>query len=112
MLSIKSKKFFSISVIARLIATFLLLLSFTKQQIGFYQFLRWIVCATAIYTIYVEYKNEEEINTWLWMFGIIALLFNPVFPFYLGKSAWQVVDIGTALFFIASLFYLGEKIVT
>lgn len=109
MLSIKSKKFFSISVIARLIATFLLLLSFTKQQIGFYQFLRWIVCATAIYTIYVEYKNEEEINTWLWMFGIIALLFNPIFPFYLGKSTWQIVDIGTAIFLIVSAFFVNGK---
>jgi hypothetical protein len=31
--------------------------------------------------------------------GFIALLFNPVFPVYLGKPLWVLIDLGVAYFF-------------
>ena len=47
------------------------------------------------YSAYLAY--EEKRNTWAWIFGIIAILFNPVIPFTFAKETWQVIDIATAI---------------
>jgi FtsH-binding integral membrane protein len=39
---------------------------------------------------------------WGWGFVASAVLFNPVFPVYLDKSVWQIIDVAVAVFFFAS----------
>jgi len=102
------KDFSTGSVIARFITTVLLIIALSNQQIGYYKFLRWIVCITAIYTALVSYSKKEKLNFGIWLFGLIALLFNPIVPFYLGKSSWQTVDIIVGLIFIGSTFFIRE----
>jgi len=103
------KSFFTSSVIARLITTIFLFISLSNLPIGYYKFLRWVVCATAIYSLYISYNTKEKINFGVWLFGLIALLFNPIIPFYLGKASWQVADIIVGSIFIISIFYLKEE---
>lgn len=103
------KIYFTSSVIARLITSILLFLALSSQQIGYYKFLRWIVFATAVYTTYVSYIKKEKMNLGVWLFGLIAILFNPFIPFYLGKSSWQKTDIIVAVIFIISTFIIREN---
>jgi len=103
------KKIFTSSVIARLITSVLLFIALLNQQIGYYKFLRWVVFATAIYTLYISYIKKEQMNFGVWLFGIIALLFNPLIPFYIGKSSWQITDIFTGIIFIISIFFIREN---
>lgn len=103
------KKFFTSSVIARFITTAFLLVGFSNQQIGYYKFLRWMVCATALYTAFISYKQKEQINLGIWLFGLVAILFNPIFPFYLGKESWQITDIIVVIIFIGSTFIFREQ---
>lgn len=105
----KLKKFFTGSVIARLITSVLLFVALTNQQIGYYKFLRWVVFATSIYTLYISYNKREQMNFGVWLFGIIALLFNPIIPFYLGKNSWQVTDLVIGIIFIVSIFIISEE---
>ena len=58
----KLKKFFTGSVISRLITSGLLFVILTNQQIGYYKFLRWVVFATAIYTLYISYIKKGQMN--------------------------------------------------
>lgn len=103
------KDFFTGSVIARFITTALILIALTNQQIGYYKFLRWIVCATAIYSAFVSYVKSEKMNFGVWLFGLIAILFNPIIPFYLGKNTWQKADIIVAAIFVISAFIIKEE---
>ena len=58
---------------------------------GYYTFMRFIVCGCAAYIAYQKYKLGEK-NIWLWIFGFIAILFNPIAPIHMTKEIWMAVD--------------------
>ncbi|NQT97178.1 MAG: hypothetical protein HQ562_05490 [Candidatus Marinimicrobia bacterium] len=85
----------------RLIASGLLLIALLDLPYGYYTLLRIIICILAGYTAYVAYESEKI--PWVWIFGLIAILFNPVIPIYLDRETWAVIDIIVALVFAVSI---------
>ena len=77
------------------------------EEYAYYILLRWIVCITAIYIAYLSYEAEKEY--WTWVMGIIALIFNPLIPFHLGKDIWVVVDFIAAGIFGSNVFIFRNK---
>lgn len=73
---------------------------------GYYILLRWVVCGTAAYG---ACKAVELEPGWAWTLGIIALLFNPIFPVYLSREVWAPIDVTTGIIFIVFLFSIREK---
>jgi len=69
---------------------------------AYYQILRWIVCAVGIYSSYLAYQSKKII--WAWIFGIIAVLFNPILPIYFIREIWQPIDVIVAVIFIIAMF--------
>lgn len=68
---------------------------------AYYTLLRWVVTIFAVIVAYNFYKQEKSF--WAWVFGGIAILFNPIAPIYLSKGVWVIFDfIVACLFFIAS----------
>lgn len=67
----------------------------------YYQFLRIFIFFSAGF---VSFKFlEQKLISWMLVFGIIALIFNPIVPIYLDKSSWVVIDfISALLFFLAT----------
>jgi hypothetical protein len=49
---------------------------------------------------------EQGKTAWAWIFGIIAVLFNPVAPIYLARETWSVIDLIVAAILVASIFKL------
>ena len=43
-------------------------------------FLNWVVCGTAAYAAFKSVELEK--TGWVWVFGIIALLFNLIIPIH------------------------------
>lgn len=81
-----------------LICAGLLLLALVDLPIGYYTLLRIVVTIGAVAIVVTEFENR--INFWVIVFGLIAILFNPLIPVYLGdKSAWMPIDIITAILF-------------
>lgn len=77
-----------------------LLLALINLPIGYYTFLRIIVTIVSIIIISKEIKNG--ITIWVLLFGILAILFNPIFPIYLyKKNIWMPIDIIAALLFFS-----------
>lgn len=68
---------------------------------GYYQFLRWVTVFSAGYLAYVSKKGKK--NCWFWIFLAIAILFNPIIPFYLSKSTWAVFNLAAGIIYIVSL---------
>jgi len=68
------------------------------MPIGYYTLSRLVVCAAAIYFALNFYKKKD--NTNLWIFGFIAVLYNPIIPVYLyEKAIWIVINLITIFLF-------------
>lgn len=81
-----------------IVAIILLITAFVDLGVGiaYYQLLRWMttICAVLLAIRFYE-KNQGLFIT----FCIIAILFNPIAPIYLGRSLWRIVDALTAIIF-------------
>jgi len=86
----------------KLIAIVFLLGALGDWSYGYYQILRWIVCASGAYLAYSYHESNK--TTWAWAFGIIAILFNPILPIYFTREIWQPIDVIVAVIFIIAMF--------
>ena len=61
---------------------------------SYYMLLRVITCATCVYSA-VKFKTE-----WTrWIFGVLAVLYNPVLPVHLGdKDLWSIINLATVVY--------------
>lgn len=81
-----------------LICTGLLLLALADLPIGYYTLVRVVVTIGAVAVIVTEF--DKGLNFWNILFGLIAIIFNPLIPIYLGdKDTWIPIDIIAAVFF-------------
>lgn len=86
-----------------LIVVIALLLALAPLPIGYYTFLRILVTISSIFIIAKEVKIGFTI--WCILFGITALIFNPIIPIYLyQKSPWMPIDIVAAMLFLSYSF--------
>ena len=81
---------------------FLLLAIPTFWPYGYYVLLRWIITASAIFLLWVAYDLKKTF--WLFLMGIVAILFNPLIPIHLDKGTWVIIDFIVAILFLISIF--------
>lgn len=86
----------------KILAGIMLVVALGNHPYGYYQLLRWVIMAIAIYSAYKAHELGN--NGWTWVFGMIAVLFNPIIPFYIERNTWQLIDLITAVIFFASFF--------
>ncbi len=84
-------------------ATILFLALFDGWQYGFFTILRFVVFATTAYVAWMAYEGQKE--KWVWIFGFVAVLFNPFFPVHLDRDTWVVIDLITGIFLLATTFF-------
>lgn len=85
-----------------LVATvFLLLALFDGWQYGFFTLLRFVVCVVTAYMAWLAYENKKE--WWVWIFGFVVVLFNPLVPIHLDRETWWIIDLITGLFLLSSV---------
>lgn len=46
---------------------------------------------------------------WSWMFGIIALMFNPFVPLRIDRMTWTYVDAVVGVLMLISIFVVREE---
>lgn len=72
---------------------------------GFYDFLRNSIFWGSIYIVYkIKDIQENHILTFIMLFIVSGIVFNPIFKIELSKGIWVLVDIAFAL--IYGVFYL------
>ena len=80
------------------IAAIVLTIGCINLPIGYYTFLRIVVCSVAVMLIIDVAKSN--VNYKVIINGLIAILFNPFIPIYLhNKTAWIIIDIIAAVWF-------------
>lgn len=69
---------------------------------AYFQLLRVVVCVVGAILVYASYKSER--TAWVWIMGIIAVVFNPAAPLYLSKGLWSLLDLVAAALMFAYAF--------
>jgi hypothetical protein len=60
---------------------------------GYYQVMRWIVSASFAWIALSAYRSGYEGWTWCW--GVIAGIYNPIFPAHANRAVWSMVNLMT-----------------
>lgn len=90
------------------IAALMLLGALGYWPYGYYQLLRFVVCGVSAYVAFMAYRRQRQWATWL--FGFIAILFNPLAPIHLSRDIWQPIDLVCALLFAFVAFAIKERV--
>lgn len=69
---------------------------------GYYQFVRFAAFVGFAFFAYSSFENKEKLMPFIYV--SLALLFQPFIKIALGRLIWNVVDVGVAVFLIATLF--------
>jgi len=90
------------------IAAMMLLAAVGKWPYAYYQVMRWAVCAAGVF---VAYKGWMFKRAWaLWVFGLVAVLFNPLLPIHLKRETWAAIDVLAAAIFVVGVVLLRRPI--
>jgi len=85
-------------LIPSLFAAICLLAALLDWPYGYYVFLRIVVCIAALFVIATAYESRQTWAIWLW--GTIAVLFNPIIKIPLSRETWQPIDLVCAVLFV------------
>jgi hypothetical protein len=89
-------------IVARVLTAALLFWALSRHPIGYYTILRLVTCGTCSYGAYLAVQSKQI--GWAFVFGAIALLFQPLIAFRMTKQTWNYVDVLTAVFLVATIF--------
>ena len=74
----------------------------------YYRLLRVVCCGVFVYFA-VESIGQKK-KQWTWAFGIIAAIYNPLFPLHLTRLIWSSVNIFTICLLLTSPFLVDSKL--
>ena len=97
-------------VIPCIVASLMLILALLDMPYGYYTLLRLVVCGMGVFVAIFAYNSRKF---WaVYLFGFIAVLFNPLVPIHLDREIWRGIDIVCAVLFcgaLPALKWLGSK---
>ena len=74
---------------------------------GYYTLLRLVVCGAGAYTAFVMYQWQKPGLAWL--FGFVAVLFNPVVTVHLSRSLWCPIDLSCPILFAIVALIVNKR---
>ena len=88
-------------------AIMLLCCLFDDLPYSYFRILRLVVFGTCAYRLWLSWVSDNKL--WIWFFVISGLLFNPVYPVYLNRGVWLIIDVGVAVAMLFSLIALRNN---
>lgn len=82
-------------VIVIYIAATVLFIAAAPMPYGYYTLVRLVATAVFVWAAFVAYERNNQVLPWV--FGLLALLFNPIIKVHLPKELWALVDIGAGV---------------
>ena len=86
----------SLSLVLIIPGVLLIIAPIISFPYGFYTFLRLVVTITAIIALINSLKNEGGINNTSIIFGLVAILYNPLIPIHLSREIWMPINFITS----------------
>jgi hypothetical protein len=67
---------------------------------GYYMLLRLVTTIVFVWAAIACYQKQH--TTLPWLFGLIAILFNPLIPVHLPKELWLIIDISMGILLLST----------
>lgn len=74
---------------------------------SYYGLLRLVVCGTFGFGALIAYDRREK--SLIWIYGFLAVLFNPIIKIHLPKEVWVVVDVAAGVLLLATKKRIEER---
>lgn len=84
----------------------LLAASFASLPYGYYQLMRWIVCAALLLLIYQAHKLNRTLTTVALV--VLVFVYNPIAPTHLTRQTWGWLNLGT-IAALAWAFFINRR---
>ena len=80
-----------------------------RHPYSFYTLLRWICCPVFAYSAFAAYEKNRVL--WVWIFGVLAGLYNPIFRVHLDRTTWVGLNWFTVVVIAVAgvVFWLDKK---
>lgn len=78
-----------------------------KETQGYFVAIRVVVCFASAYAAVIAYKTKRE--TWAWLLGANAALYNPFVLVHLSRDTWKLVDLLDLVLVIAAAIVLRVR---
>lgn len=88
--------------VIKVILAILLFLCLGDMPYGYYQFVRFIALIGFVILAYKSNQQGKELEVFI--FGALALLFQPFFKIALGRQLWNIIDIIVGIGLIVSIW--------
>lgn len=89
------------------IAAGMLFIAVAPLPYGYYTLLRLLTTGVFAWATFVAYEQKHQ--SLPWVFGFLAILFNPIEKIHLPKELWAIVDIGAGMFLLATKRHIQES---
>jgi len=91
--------------VASLASAAMLIACIEVHPYGYYRVLRWVVMSTAVIGSIVSAGIAARVQ-WLmwipWVYGMVAVVFNPFAAFHMKRATWLIVDLIVAAWIVAA----------
>ena len=94
----------SLSLVLIIPGVLLIIAPIISFPYGFYTFLRLVVTISAVIVVVNSLKNKVGINNISIIFGLIAILYNPLIPIHLSREIWMPINFITSGIYFFYLF--------
>jgi DnaJ domain len=79
-----------------------------RHPYSFYMLLRWVCCGIFAYSAFAAHEKNRLV--WVWVFGVLAALYNPIVLVHLDRTIWTRVNWFTVgAIIIAAVVFLQDK---
>ena len=73
-----------------------------ENPYGYYILLRWVCCAAFTYLALKAHAQGKD--GWVWVLGVMAVIYNPIIRIHLTREIWSAVNIFTLIISVSSIF--------
>jgi FtsH-binding integral membrane protein len=80
---------------------------YPENPYAYYILLRWVCCGIFFYLSFQALEQEKQ--NFVWILGITALIYNPIFRVHLNRELWSIINIITIVIAFISIFALRTK---
>ena len=92
----------------KIILSILFFLCLFNLPYGFYQFVRFAALIGFVVLAYRKFQQSRQVE--MVVYGALALLFQPIYKFALGRTMWNILDVVVGLGLIASIWLLNDEV--
>ncbi len=90
-----------------LICAGMLFLGAAPLPYGYYMLLRIVACGVFAYAAFVAHERESSVLPWV--YGLLAITFNPVVKVHFPKEIWAVIDVASGIFLLVTSSSLKSR---